>query len=193
MWLLVPAGLTLAAFLLYRALPSGGAAWLAFFAFFAVANAAVPDLTPSPFNVGVRRGLTPALYITVVNSLRAVGAADPDLANARLWFDEKEIISLSPGRDVAMGNVAYPFGGFVWDYLAEPSPLPSVDRIPDADLVWAGQHRLLVIVPTNRPQTITELAARFAAAGGTIKRIERVAVGVPPFKLELYLLQVGIR
>jgi hypothetical protein len=190
-WLLVPTGLILAGLLLYRGLPSGRAAWLIFFALFAVANAAIPYRIPSPYRADGRCRLRPALYETIVNTTTALAAVDPGLAKARLWFDEKELMKPLPGCNIAMPSVAYSIGGVVWDYLTRPFPVPPVDRIPEEDLVAAGQNGFLVVVPTNRPQTIAHLETRFAGAGVAITSIERAAVGAAPIKLDLYLLQTG--
>ncbi len=205
-WLLVPMGLILGGLLLHGALRGTMAAWLIFFGLFAVANAAAvpygfaianaadyPHGAPSPYRVNDNCRLQPAFYMTIMNAARALGAADPGLHKERLWFDQKELLRPLSGCDIEMRSVAYSLAGVIWDSLAGLYPAPPLDRIPKQDLVAAGRNGFLVVVPTNRPQTIAQLTARFAGAGVAITSIERTAVGAPPVKLELYLLRAATR
>lgn len=197
-WPLVPTILIVFAMLLFRVLRSSVIGWLAFFAVFALANGTLPYARdplrePSSYQADARCRLGPALDETVVNTMKAIAAADPGFAKARMWFDEKEHLTPVPGCDVAMHALGYSIEGTGWFYLTKPFPLPPVEAIPDNDLVASAQAQLVVVVPTANPDTIVALKARFEAAGVAVTRLERHAVGVSPIKLDLYVLNLGKR
>ncbi|MGH7121158.1 MAG: hypothetical protein ACREFP_19575, partial [Acetobacteraceae bacterium] len=103
---------------------------------------------------------------------------------------QKEVLKPLPGCNIAMPSVAYSIGGVVSEYLAGAFPVPSLDRIPKQDLIDAGRNGFLVVVPTNRPDTVARLAARFADAGVAVTEIQRYTIGAAPIKLSLYLIHL---